>query len=844
MWKLTWHSFPERKRRATLVVTVIAAMTMLFGSILSLAGTVNSTAIAIARATGGEVAIQPTDWLASEGASELPNALLTESLTSQFSGLEGVESASPGILGLGVVAMQDDGKFFIPALAPTVAGYFPTSDTSPLAIKEGRAPTGEGEVAVDAKTLRALGHGLDEDIRLVTENQSSSIKARVVGVVEVRDTAPGDSSIILLSERQARAEFLDGQDGWNWVALSLADGADARGIVDAIAKLAPYGYSARTAAEIDRANHYWTHPRLSTAQVTLLLAGVAVVLATITLGGIAFGRLARKQRDNMAELRAMGASRFSTWLAVMAEAGAVGLFGSLIGGIGAFALQFLSHAIAASAGLDLGLPSPGLTIFDFLATVGMGLICTLLGAYPRAAAIAATYPVADRRSGKPPRWFGDEAWSGVGFMLVGLLLMVVLRLPVTVPVPLAWAVAGMIALVGGAVVAAPAICQPIMRRLGGLLVKPVGAIARVATSQAVGDSTRITLSVATLLIGTALMTAPETISASGQATAHARVPESYAVDVLVTSQRDHHFPPEIAQAVHEIPGVTAVNPIGIHEVATDKDTKFKLASADVGYFEAIYNTEMASGHVPARTNEVMISDVFAEQTGLKLSDLLHLRVGWKPQAMRIVGIFQVAGSVDPPEAVALPDGTKAIGLEDWHSVLGVKIDATGAEARDRIAPALGDNPLLRVVTPADLAQERADRVAKRFEPFKQIGRLTLIAGVIAMALILVLSVIDRKQEYGSLRVVGADRRQIAVMVAAEGVVLSFLGVLLGLVTGWISGWGIRQSVVGHDYSNPAVPWLVILATLLGSLPLGLVAAAPAASLASCAEPSDSKPGTF
>ena len=83
---------------------------------------------------------------------------------------------------------------------------------------------------------------------------------------------------------------------------------------------------------------------------------------------------------------------------------------------------------------------------------------------------------------------------------------------------------------------------------------------------------------------------------------------------------------------------------------------------------------------------------------------------------------------------------------------------------------------------------------------------------------------DRQREYGSLRLIGADGKQVGIMLLAEGAVLSALGVGLGTLIGVMSGWGMRHALLDSGYSILSIPWGGFLLFLLLAVPLGLIAA--------------------
>ena len=840
MRQLSWHSFPDRLGRAALLATVVAVMTTLIGLTLSLSRTVSVTADALAAQGKAELMLQPTTWLKIEDDSALPNVLLSPTMVEQITQIDGVESATPLILGRGIQVMSDDGTVHSSAIAPTVSGLHDNSEHSTVELVAGRAPTVTGEVVVDERTLKASGHALDEEVQLVHDSASAIFTAKVVGVLKVKGHDSGSASFVLFSLPQAQQLFVAGKEEWNAVALRLADGADRASIEEEIRGIVPFGYSTESPSSIDRATRFWLHPSLTTAQATFTGAGIFLTVVAVMLTSTTFGRLARQQRQAMAQVRALGANRRQTWVIVMTEALVISGVGAFVGALLALLLQGWAHGTALATGLDIG-PLVGLDILGFLLTIALGVLCTLVGAHHHAMAASRVYPVTARVSGQPPRWLGDEAWTGLGLMAVGFLLLIVLRLSPALPVPIAWALAGSIALTGGAVIGSALICQPAMRWLGDLLSRPFGGLAKVATSQAVGHPRRLSLGVSAMLVGAVLLTAPTVVASSGERTATERVPQSFAASHLIHNERGHHFSPEIATAVAATAGISDVTTVGIYDVETNRGP-VRLASADPGNFDAVFATTLRAGRIPERPNEVMISSNYAATAGLKLSDLFSYKVKWKPAALRVVGIFDVAGDVQPAEAVTTRAAIAERGLDQWDTWVAFTSAASSPEDVARqVEPALGPNPLMEVVTPQQLGTAQAQSFRSSVDAFQEVGRFAFLGGMFAIALLLTLSVMDRQREYGSLRLIGADGKQVGIMLLAEGAVLSALGVGLGTLIGVMSGWGMRHALLDSGYSILSIPWGGFLLFLLLAVPLGLIAAVPAAILGSRTEVIDSTP---
>jgi putative ABC transport system permease protein len=90
---------------------------------------------------------------------------------------------------------------------------------------------------------------------------------------------------------------------------------------------------------------------------------------------------------------------------------------------------------------------------------------------------------------------------------------------------------------------------------------------------------------------------------------------------------------------------------------------------------------------------------------------------------------------------------------------------------------------------------------------------------------------ERMSEIGSVRAIGAKRRQVFALLSLEGLFLSLIAGTLGVVGGWLAGYLINQG--GITYTPPSisdpVPLYIDLALTNGLLPFILVVTATALS---------------
>jgi putative ABC transport system permease protein len=115
----------------------------------------------------------------------------------------------------------------------------------------------------------------------------------------------------------------------------------------------------------------------------------------------------------------------------------------------------------------------------------------------------------------------------------------------------------------------------------------------------------------------------------------------------------------------------------------------------------------------------------------------------------------------------------------------------------------------------------------------------LAAGVAALGLLGVQSVLERRQQLGMLRALGFRRRDVRATLAWEGSTVGILGISLGTLLGLVLAWSVISIIAT---ANPEVrfdvPWNTIARTMalaVGGAALAIAVAAWQAGRISPAE---------
>lgn len=211
----------------------------------------------------------------------------------------------------------------------------------------------------------------------------------------------------------------------------------------------------------------------------------------------------------------------------------------------------------------------------------------------------------------------------------------------------------------------------------------------------------------------------------------------------------------------------------------------------------------ASAGVPAQSCldplPVLVSRPFARDAGLGTGDALRLSASPDSAGCRasVAGVYELPADPyrltrDRPRVLLhlphLASLTGRTGQVDRFSVA-----LREGTAPDSVIPALEALlPGTRVLETAEVAARTSTtfRVVKRFH--RAIGVITIAAGGVFLACIMVLKVQERRQEVAALRLIGISRRTLLGWILSEAALVAIVGGALGIGLGRVASWIINS----------------------------------------------------
>jgi len=253
---------------------------------------------------------------------------------------------------------------------------------------------------------------------------------------------------------------------------------------------------------------------------------------------------------------------------------------------------------------------------------------------------------------------------------------------------------------------------------------------------------------------------------------------------------------------------------------------------------------------------ILITRTFAQRHGLKPGDILEMATGLGTASMRVAGLLDdqgpariVGGNIAVMDIGAAQDRFKLRGKLSGIDIMlepGAEL-ATVAEALRRVLP---DN--VTVQRPA----QRGESVEKMLAAFRYnltaLAAIALVVGVFLIYNTVSVSVLRRREEIGTLRALGAQRRGILAVFLGEGLLLGVVGSVAGVIGGTYLAQGLlmamNQAVAAHWFKTTAeaAAFDPVVGMVAGGLGVGLsllAALVPALEAASVPPANTMRAGT-
>ncbi|MGW4564170.1 ABC transporter permease, partial [Streptomyces sp. NPDC004561] len=387
----------------------------------------------------------------------------------------------------------------------------------------------------------------------------------------------------------------------------------------------------------------------------------------------------------------------------------------------------------------------------------------------------------------------------------------------------------------GEAFAANSMVRPVIRVLGAAFPALFGPVGRMSQRNALRNPRRTGATAAALMVGLALVGGMSVASASMSASFDRQIDKTLGADFIVQSANFTPFTKEVADRAAATPGAGLVVPQRLTRVAVRLPDGSRVETGVTGYgprLDDVVHMTYAQGSPAAALADghLAMDATFAEDHGVRVGSALPVEFPGGRRAELTVG--------------ALTDQAPTEGFGNQGGLF------LGLGTLERYAPGGQDSALYVNAAPGTKAQDLRSGLERSLTPFPQVQvrnqtdykklvhdqiavllylvyallGLAIVIAVLGVVNTLALSVVERTREIGLLRAIGLGRRQLRRMIRLESVVIAVFGAVLGLGLGLVWGVCMQQVLALRGLTAFAIPWSTIVAVVLGSAVVGVVAA--------------------
>ncbi|MFG2133426.1 ABC transporter permease [Streptomyces sp. NPDC048751] len=837
MLKATLRSFLAHKGRLVLsALAVVLSVAFVAGSLI-FSDTVTRTFDRLFASTSADVTVEPRQDLKSSVPTGAVQTL-PASLAGRLARVDGVAAAHPDVGVQNITVVDSQNKSVGPTTgAPTIATDWNPTDRSPVSLTSGHAPRGAGEALLDADTADKKHLGIGDTLTVLA--QPGTFKVEIVGIATFRTTNPG-AALVFLDPKTAGKQLLGSAQRATSISVDAARGVtdtELKGHVDA-ALDGGGPYDVKTADEQAKSAAEDLGGFLDVIKYVMLgFAGIAVLVGVFLIVNT-FSMLIAQRTRELGLLRALGADRRQVRRSVLTEAVLLGLVGSTLGLAAGIGLAAGLIELMGVFGMNLNAAEMVIGWVTPVSAYAVGVGVTFVAAYlpaRRAAGVSPMAALSDAEVAGVGRPLKVRAVVGAVVGAAGVAALAGCAAASKTASAASLLGLGVVLTLIATVVAGPLLVRPVIRVLGAGFPALFGSVGRMSQRNALRNPRRTGATAAALMVGLALVGGMSVASASMSRSFDQQIDKTLGADFVIQNANFTPFSQEVTDAVRDTDGVGLVVRQRFAPLAVRLPDGKRVETTASGYddqVDDVAHVTYAEGDSAAALADGAIGmDVdFARDHGVRLGSVLPVEFPGDRRTELKVGALtdqDSAGGFGMQGGLFLGLSTveKYIpGGQDSALYVNAAPGTNADRLRPRLERTLDPYPQVQVRDQADYKKLVHDQIAVLLYLVYALLGLAIVIAVLGVVNTLALSVVERTREIGLLRAIGLARRQLRRMIRLESVVIAVFGAVLGLALGLVWGVCTQQVLALQGMKALAVPWGTIVAVVIGSAVVGVVAA--------------------
>lgn len=813
MFKLTLTELVARKMRLlSTVFAVLLGVTLMSGTLV-FTDTVTAqfdSALADAHAGVDAMVRAPSDIDQSYGQA---GVRMDADVIDTVRSVDGVDRAAIEITGYAQMVDRDGVAIGDQGYAPAFGfNWIDDLALNPYRIAQGRAPEHPGEVVIDQASADAAEFHVGDPITVLTQREPTTFTVAGIATFGSADS-PAGATAVLFTDTDAQ-EYLSAPGQVDGVAVRAADGVAEDEIVGRLTTAVPE-LEVVSGSQLIAEDQAAFQDAFGPFRIFLLVFAFVAVFVGAFMINNTFSITVAQRTQQLAMLRALGASRRQVLRTVMAEAVAIGVVGAAAGLAAGIAVAAGLKALFTSIGVVLPEGPMAITVPSMLLSAAVGIVVTVVSAWLPARRASKVAPIAALRDVAVDRTGSSRRRPVVGTLVTAVGVATLFAGLGGSGIELV-GLGALVSLIGVAVLG-PALARPVIGAFG-LVLRRRGVTGQIAVSNAQRNPKRTARTASSLMIGVALVAFIAVFAASLKTSFGGSIRETFTGTHIVDSgafDGRGGFSDELAHDLEHAPGVDVVSESRVTSAVVDGSTTYLY-----GFTSSTIGEIFDPGAVEGDLTHLGVDGVAVD------AETAEHR-GWEIGTM--VPVVFAGGEADLVVKATYENGREWLGTE---FVDIAAFDAHAPAQLDFRVYAVGDDAAIRDVAAGYSSAEVLD--AEQF--FAQAtGELDVILAVVyallALAVViallgiantLALSIHERTRELGLLRAVGMARSQVRSAIRWEAIMIALFGTALGLAVGSFFGWASIRALRSEgidDFTFPIgnVIVIVVIACVAGAV---------------------------
>ncbi len=733
-----------------------------------------------------EVAFTPSQFGPGGGGGEERNPV-PESVLSTVTAVPGVADAAGSVTGYAQMIDPATGETIGGVGPPTLGVNWSDSSTSPLSLRQGNAPSGTTEVAVDAATAETYDLSVGDTITILFQGPPQEFTiSGTLGFGEADNLA---GATLAAFDTATAQEVLDKVGEFDQIDVVADDGASVPDLRSSIQSELPNGVEAVKSSDVADEQAKQLQEALGFFRTALLVFAFIALFVGAFIIFNTFSIIVAQRTREMALLRAVGASRRQIMTSVVVEAFLTGLIASALGLLAGIAIALGLKGLLSAFGVDL--PSTALQLEPRTIVVAfvVGTVVTVVSSILPARRAARVAPVQALRES------ADSASGSLHRRLViGLIVTSAAVAALLYGLFGNQSNAGTLIGLGAAVTfVGIAILLPLgSRPLAAVIGAPIrrlGIQGKLGRENAMRNPRRTASTASALMIGLGLVAMVTVLASSLKASLNLTIEKALKADLVLTTSSQTPFSPDVADRVRDVDGVAAVSQFRQGGFRVDGSTAF-VTAVDPATIDDVASLELSSEAIQGlEDGKIVVFDDVMTDENWEVGDTIPTAFATVGKAPLVIG-----GTFSENSLI----GTNyVISLDTYEQVFQQQLDAFVMVKLDPEADATAVTTSVVASTAEFGNVEVQDQTAFREQQAGFIDQLLgLISALLFFAILIALfgivntlglSIFERTRELGLLRAVGMSRRQVKRMIRWESVIIAIIGALLGVVIGVFFG---------------------------------------------------------